>query len=177
MNSLKLATPSSHHVVHVFEAACAQVGDDHVEAVIDAGPALGFFPPCVERVAHARAAGLDGEIDDAGGAAEGGGAGAGLEIIGRGGAAEGMSRCVWASMPPGMMYMPVASIMRAAAASGIPRDFLDGLAFDQDIGFLGFVCSDYGAVANQYIHRVLAPVTAGRSGGGGYYNVKDDFSG
>ena len=70
------------HLVHVFEAAFAEVGDDHVEAVVDAGFAFGLLPPGVEGVAHARASGLDGEIDDGGGASEGGGAGAGFEIVG-----------------------------------------------------------------------------------------------
>ena len=78
-----------HHVVHVFESAFAEIGDDHVEAVIDAGFVFGFFPPGVEGVAHFGAFGLDGEIDDGGGASEGGGAGAGFEIVGGGGAAEG----------------------------------------------------------------------------------------
>ena len=78
----------AHHVVHVFEARAAQIGDDHVQTVIDRGAALGFLPPGVERVAHARAAGLDGEIDERGGPAECSGASSGLEIVARGGAAE-----------------------------------------------------------------------------------------
>src|SRR4029077_13550009 len=64
-------------------------GDDHVEAVVDAGASLGFFPPGVEGVAHLRAFGLDGEVDDAGGPAHGCGSRAGFEIVGGGGAAEG----------------------------------------------------------------------------------------
>ena len=79
----------AHHVVHVFEAGFAQIGDDHVQAVVDGGAAFGLLPPGVERVAHARAAGLDGEIDQRGGAAEGRGARAGFEIVARSGAAEG----------------------------------------------------------------------------------------
>ena len=72
----------AHHVVHVFEAGVAQIGDDHVQAVVDAGLAFGLLPPGVERVAHLRAARLDGEIDDGGGAAERRGARAGFEIVG-----------------------------------------------------------------------------------------------
>jgi hypothetical protein len=60
-----------HQVVHIFEAAGAQIGDDHVQAVIDTCLTFGLFPPGVEGVAHAGAAGLNGEIDDAGGAAKG----------------------------------------------------------------------------------------------------------
>jgi hypothetical protein len=89
MKSLKLATPSRTMSSMSSRPAVAQIGDDHVQAVIDAGFALGLFPPGVERVAHARAFGLDGEIDDGGGAAEGRRARAGFEIVGGRGAAEG----------------------------------------------------------------------------------------
>ena len=44
--------------------------------------------PVVERVPHRLAAVLDGEVDEAGGAAERGGDRAGLEVVGRVGAAE-----------------------------------------------------------------------------------------
>ena len=123
-------------VVHVFEAAGAQIGDDHVQAVIDARLAFGLLPPGVEGVAHAGAAGLDGEIDDAGGAAERRGASAGFEIVGdwwcrrtacRGGCGT--------SMPPGRTYMPVASMTLVGGIRGhAGADFVDEFAFDQDVG-------------------------------------------
>ena len=117
----------------------AQIGDDHVQAVVDAGLAFGLLPPGVERVAHARAARLDGEIDDAGGAAERRGAGAGLEIVGDVVPPNGMSRCVWQSMPPGMTYMPVASMTRVGGRRGDARRATSWmrLAFDQDVGQRG----------------------------------------
>ena len=77
------------HGVHVFESSFAEIGDDHVEAVIDGGFLIGLFPPGIERVAHLGALGLDGEIDESGGASEGGDFGAGFEIVGGRGAAEG----------------------------------------------------------------------------------------
>ena len=89
MNSLKLATPSRTMSSMSSRPAVAQIGDDHVQAVVDAGFAFGLLPPGVEGIAHLRAFGLDGEIDDGGGAAERRGAGAGFEIVGGGGAAEG----------------------------------------------------------------------------------------
>ena len=88
MNSLKLATPSSTMSSMSSRPALPQIGDDHVQAVVDAGVAFGLLPPGVERVAHLRAARLDGEIDDGGGAAERRRARAGFEIVGGGGAAE-----------------------------------------------------------------------------------------
>ena len=82
MNSLKLATPSFTMSSMSSRPGVAQVGDDHVQAVIDGGLALGLFPPRIERVAHFGAAGLNGEIDDGGGAAERRRARAGFEIVG-----------------------------------------------------------------------------------------------
>jgi hypothetical protein len=49
MNSLKLATPSRTMSSMSSRPASAQVGDDHVQAVVDAGLALGLLPPGVER--------------------------------------------------------------------------------------------------------------------------------
>ncbi len=51
----------------------------------------------------------------------------------------GMSRCVWASMPPGITYMPVASITLSADVCGnAGAHFADALAFDQDVGGSAF---------------------------------------
>ena len=47
----------------------------------------------------------------------------------------GMSRCVWQSMPPGRTYIPAASItLSAEFTPNSGADFLDDLAFDQDVG-------------------------------------------
>ena len=64
------------HVAHFFKGAVvgAEVGDGHVEAVVDAGLRFGFFVPDFEGVGEGVAAGLEGEVDDGGGAADGGGA-------------------------------------------------------------------------------------------------------
>ena len=79
----------AHHVVHVFEARVAEIGHDHVQAVVDAGLALGLLPPGVERRAHLRAPRLDGEVHNRCGSADGRGSGAGKEVIGGVRAAEG----------------------------------------------------------------------------------------
>jgi hypothetical protein len=78
----------AHHPIHLAEPGVLELGQDHVEAVVDHCPAIGPLPPVVQRMPHRLAAVLDGEIDDAGGAAEGSGHGARLEVVGRGGATE-----------------------------------------------------------------------------------------
>ena len=67
--------------VHLGQDVVADVADDHVEAVVDAGLAIGLLVPGVEPVAQRPAARLHGEVDDRGGAAEGGGARPGLEGV------------------------------------------------------------------------------------------------
>ncbi len=79
----------AHQRAHFLELRVAQLRDDAVEGVIGHGFAFGFFHPGVEGVAQRLAFVLNGEIDQRGGAAEGRGARAGLEIVGAGGAAEG----------------------------------------------------------------------------------------
>jgi len=78
----------AHHVVHVFQACFGKIGDNHVQAIIDARLGLRLFPPGVERIAHLGAAGLDGKVDDGCGAADGRRAGAGFEIVARCGTTE-----------------------------------------------------------------------------------------
>ena len=121
MNSLKLATPSRTMSSMSSRPAVAEVGDDHVEAVVDDGAPFGLLPPGVQRVAHARAARLDGEIDDGGGAAESRGARAGFEIVGRSGAAERhVEMGVRVDAAGDHVACPAASMTLSAAASGMP---------------------------------------------------------
>src|ERR1035441_6024794 len=143
------------HLVHIFQAAGAQIGDDHVEAVIDTGAAFGLFPPGVERGPHARAAGLDGEIHDAGGAAEGGGARSGFEIVGGGGAAEGHVEVGVGVNAAGQdVHAGGVDDGGGGVLGNAGADFLDAFAFDQDIGGPGFVRRDDGAVADESVrHR------------------------
>ena len=75
-------------VVHLGQHVVADVADDHVEGVVDAGLAVGLLVPRVEPLAERSAARLDGEVDDRGRAAERGGARPGLERVLREGAAE-----------------------------------------------------------------------------------------
>ena len=61
---------------------------DHVERVVGHRLARRLAHPVVERVPHRLAAVLDGEVHEAGRAAEGRRDGAGLEVVGGGGAAK-----------------------------------------------------------------------------------------
>lgn len=74
--------------IHLLEGVLVHVRDDHVERVVDRAVALRLRVPGVQALAQAVADALHGEVDDRGGAAPGGGAGAGLEGVGGEGAAE-----------------------------------------------------------------------------------------
>ena len=52
MNSLKLVTPSPTSCLHLLERALVDVGDDHVERVVDRAVALGLGVPGVEALAQ-----------------------------------------------------------------------------------------------------------------------------
>src|ERR1019366_2743426 len=124
-----------HEVVHILQAAGAEIGDDHMQAVVDAGLACGLLPPDIEGVAHAGAARLDGEIDDGGGAAEGGGAGAGEEIVGAGGAAEGHVE-VGVAIDAAREDVHAGGVDDGGIGGGgdAGADFLDDFARDEDVG-------------------------------------------
>ena len=74
--------------VHLAFHLIVQLGDDHVEAVVDHGLAFGLLRPRFHRVVQRLAAVLDREVDDRRRAAEGGSHRAGLEVVGGGGAAK-----------------------------------------------------------------------------------------
>src|SRR6266581_263661 len=76
-------------LAHFLELRGAEIGNDAVESVVGDGLVVGFFHPGIESLAERLTFVLDGEVNQRGGAAKGGGDGAGLEIVGAGGAAEG----------------------------------------------------------------------------------------
>ena len=97
--------------------------------------AFGLLPPGVERVAHACAAGLDGEIDDGGGAAERRRARAGFEIVARSGAAEGhVEMRVHVDAAGQQQHAGGVEHLSPAARGNARADFLDAFAFDQNVG-------------------------------------------
>ena len=71
------------HPIHVAEPGVLELGDDHVEPVIDHRLAVGALPPVVERMTHRAPAVLNREVDDAGRSAEGSRDSARLEIVRR----------------------------------------------------------------------------------------------
>ncbi len=76
-------------LVHRLERVGVDVADDLVERVVDGAVAAGFLVPQRNLVLDVLALGLHHEVDDRGGAAPRGGAGAGLECVGGLRAAEG----------------------------------------------------------------------------------------
>jgi hypothetical protein len=79
------------HGVHVVQpdVVGAEVGDGHVQRVVDAGFALGFGAPGLEGLHHGMAHGLQGEVDDGSGATDGRGARSPLVVVRADRAAEG----------------------------------------------------------------------------------------
>ena len=108
MKSLKLVMPSRTSCVHFVELRVAQVGDDAVEAVIADRLDGGFLHPSVEGGPQGLALVLDSEVDEGRGAAESCGAGAGLEVVGAGGAAKGHVEMGVDIDPPGRTYLSVS---------------------------------------------------------------------
>src|SRR3972149_1632377 len=78
---LEAGDPLVDQGVHLGQHVVADVADDHVEGVVDAGVAIGLGMPGVEPVAERLATRLDREVDDRGRPAEGRGPGAGLERV------------------------------------------------------------------------------------------------
>ena len=104
----------AHHAIHLAQSSVLELGHDHVEAVIDHGITFGSTSPVIERMPHRLASILDCKINDAGRAAERSGDGAGLEVVGRGRAAERHVQVRVNVDPPGMTYFPEASIVLSA---------------------------------------------------------------
>ena len=142
---------------HFRHALFGHVGDDHVEGIVDGGPALGLGVPVVERGDGRRAAGLNGEIDNAGGAAEGRGAGAGLERVRRLGAAERHLHmrvridAAWNHQLAGGVDHPIRVDLEIAS------DDVDGRIVDEDIGPVIVVRRDHAAVLDQYAQTQPPP--------------------
>ena len=125
--------PFVGEAAHLRHPLAGQVRDDHVERVVDGGVAVRLGVPRVEALEGGLAAGLDREVDDARRAAESGGAGAGLEGVGRLRAPERHLH-VGVGIDPAGDYEP---LRRVDDAVGVHRqvaaDQRHGLAFDEDV--------------------------------------------
>ena len=148
----------AHQRIHFFEPGVGQVGNDAMEGVVDGGFALGFLSPGVEGRAQGLALVLDGEVDERGGAAEGGGDGAGLEIVRAGGAAEG-------HIDMGVDVDAAGNDHQALSgqrlASGFAREFSgdgrDAAVNDADVGDVGVGGGDDGAALDECVEVHCSP--------------------
>ena len=139
-----------------------------VEAVVDAGLAVGLLVPRVEALAQRAAARLDREVDDRRRAAEGGGPGAGLEGVLGEGAAERQLHVGVGVDPAG--DDPLAGRVDGAVGGDVEplADRRDPLSVDQDVGPGDRVRIDDRAALDQRTHRFLLRIRAtwtGRSTG------------
>ena len=77
------------HLVHLGQAVIWQILDDHVEAVVDRSLASGLLVPYLQGLGQRLAPLLHDKVHDAGGPSHRRRDGAGAEVVGRDGAAEG----------------------------------------------------------------------------------------
>ena len=148
---LEAGNALAHHVIHVFKARVRQVGDDHVQAIVDAGFAFGLLPPRIERGAHPGSARLDSKVNNGRGSADGRSPGAGFKIVGGVGAAKGHVQMSVRVDAAGQQQEAGCVDDCVCGGGWNPRtDFLDGRAIDQQIGLSGRVRADDGSVLNKY---------------------------
>ena len=148
----------AHHVVHVFQAGFGQIGDDHVQAIIDAGLRFRLFPPGVQRVAHPGAARLNGEIDDGGGAADGRRARSSFEIVARGCPAERhVQMRVRVDAAGQQQHARGVQHYMAGLRRDARADFFDDAVFHQYIRGESLVGQHYRAVLYEKSHQQLFP--------------------
>ena len=152
MNSLNERDALLDHRVHLDLDLIGELGDDHVEAVVDRGLAFGLLHPRFPRVMQRLAFVLDGEVDDRRGAAEGRGDGAGLEVVGRGRAAE---RHVHVGVHVDAAGQDVLALGVDDAIGRHRQGRADGrdlVAFDEDVADILISRRDDGAVLDENAH-------------------------
>jgi hypothetical protein len=97
-------------VRHRLQRLVVDAADDLVEAVVDGAVALGLAVPLGEARVHVLAGALHGEVDDRGDPAPRGARWCRLERVARDVPPKGSSMWVCTSTPPGITYLPVASM-------------------------------------------------------------------
>ncbi len=145
-------------LAHLLELRGAEIGDDAVEGVVNDGLVVGFLHPGVESLAERLPFVLDGEVDKRGGAAESRRDGAGLEIIGAGGAAEGHVEMGVDINAAGDQQAAGGVDDAAGVFDGKPRgEGADFLAVDADVGDASIRRRDHRAVANYRVELHECP--------------------
>ncbi|MNX93454.1 hypothetical protein D3C86_1256370 [compost metagenome] len=135
------------------------VGHGHVEGVVADGLAARLGVPDLQGVHQGLAALGHHEVDDPGGAADGRGPGAGLEVVGRDRAHEGHVQ-VGVDVDPAGEDVAAAGVDDPVAGSGVEGggDRLDDAVLHVDVGAHALGGRDDVAVLDQGAHRVLLGV-------------------
>ena len=144
--------PFVREPAHLLDPGCGEVGDDHVEGVVDGGPAGCLGVPGVEGIEGGRAFRLDREVHDARRPAVCGGAGAGLEVVRGHGAAE-------RHLDMGVGIDPARddeSSRRIDDGIGVDHqvaaDQGDGLVTDEEVGTVVVDRGDDSSILDQHAH-------------------------
>ena len=148
MKSLRLVTPHSGACAISLHDAVGQVGDGEVEAIVYRGLAVGLGVPHdpASRAGSRLWAGWRSRCGwwcrrrpRRGGPVKK----SSEETV----PPNGMSRWVCTSMPPGMTYLPLASMVVSPHEALPDTDNL--LVFDQHVGLVGVACRDDRAASDQ----------------------------
>src|ERR1700730_10555349 len=139
-------------LAHFLELCGTKVSDDAVEGIVGHRFALGFLHPGVESLAQALPLVLNGKIDERGGTAKRRRDGAGLEIVGARGSAEGHVE-VRVHVDPAGKHEVIGGVEYVAGVfDGQPcADGGDLVANDADVSDGGVGCGHYRAVPNYRI--------------------------
>ena len=140
------------HRVHLDLDLVGELGDDHVEAVVDRGLALGLLRSTFPTRGAASASVLNREVDDRRRAAERRGDRAGLEVVGRRGAAERHVH-VRVHVDAAGQDVLALGVDHLVGRHGQRRaDGRDLLALDEDVADVLIGGGDDGAVLDQDAH-------------------------
>ena len=149
--------------VHLAFHLIGQLGDDHVEAVVDDRLAFGLLHPRLPGVVQRLAAVLNREVDDRRRAAEGRRHRPALEVVGRRRAAETACRdACGRRCRPGSTYLPDASITVSAWHVELGADDGNLFVLDQHVAAVLVRRRDDRAVLDESAHRVKGTLYVAR---------------
>ena len=150
------------HRLHVGERALVGLRDRHVEAVVDVRGAGRAVLPLVERGLQPTAVLLDHEVDDAGRAAGGGGARAGVVVVDRARAAE-RHRHVRVVVDEARQHIAAGRVDDLGVGVADVADGDDLLAVDEHVGERRAGGGHDRAAAHELSHEA-PPVTLAKCG-------------
>ena len=144
--------PFVGETAHLRNPVGREIGDDHVEGVVDRGPAGCLRVPGVERFDGGRATRLDREVHDTRRSSVGGGAGTGLEGV-RGHRSAERHLDVGVGIDPARDDEPSRCVDHGIGVDHqVAADQGHGFVADEDVGMVVVDRGDDSSVLDQHAH-------------------------